>query len=72
MPRWGRHFVKRAINAISNFEFVFERLEVNVAGAILNRLLQNQIDKPNDRRGVYLRCYLGRSAIFALDLQQFS
>ena len=68
MPGWGRHFVKRTINAISNFEFVFEWLEVNVARAILNSLVQNQIDKPNDRCGVCLRFYLGRGPIFASNL----
>ena len=55
MPRRRRHFVKRAIDAVTNFEFVFERLEMDVARAVLNRLKQDQIDKANDRRGVRFR-----------------
>ena len=72
MPRWGRHFVKGAINAISNFEFVFKRLEVNVARAILNRLVQNQIDKPNDGCGVCLGFYLGSGPVITSNLQQLA
>ena len=49
MTRRRRHFVKRAIDAITDFEFVFERLEMNVAGPVLDRLIQNQIDEANDR-----------------------
>ena len=41
MTRRRRHFVKRAVHAVTNFEFVFERLEVNVARAVLDRLKQN-------------------------------
>ena len=40
MARRRRHFVERAIDAITNFEFVFERLEMNVARAVLDRLVQ--------------------------------
>ena len=39
MPRRRRHFVKRAIHAITNFEFVFEWFEMNVAGPVLDRLI---------------------------------
>ena len=49
MPRRRRHFVKRAVDAITNFEFVFERLEMDVARAVLDRLIQDQIDEANDR-----------------------
>src|SRR5438874_4767630 len=49
MSRRRSHFVKRAINAITDFEFIFERFEMNVAGPVLDRLIQNQIDKANDR-----------------------
>ena len=55
MPRRRRHFVKRAIDPVTNFEFVFERLEMNVARAILDGLEQDQIDEANDRRGVRFR-----------------
>src|SRR6266446_6602877 len=50
-----RHLVKRAIDAIANFEFVFERLEVNVARAVLDRLVKDEIDKANDRCCIRLR-----------------
>ena len=49
MTRRRSHFVKRAIDAITDFEFVFEWFEMNVAGPVLDRLIQNQIDKANDR-----------------------
>ena len=55
MARRRRHFVKRAVDAITNFEFVFERLEMDVARAVLDRLEQDQIDEANDRRGVRFR-----------------
>ena len=50
-----RHFVERAVDPITDFEFVFERFEMNVAGAILDRLEQDQIDEANDRRRVRFR-----------------
>ena len=59
MSRRRGHFVKRAVDAITNFEFVFERLEVNVTGPVLDRLVQNQIDETNDRGGI---CFGFRSA----------
>src|SRR4029453_1632065 len=34
---------------IADFEFVFEGLEVNIARPVLDRLVEDQIDKPNDR-----------------------
>jgi hypothetical protein len=60
-----RHFVKRAIDPIANFEFVFERLEVNVARAILDRLVENKIDKTNDWSCIRLRFNLGFAVFFA-------
>jgi hypothetical protein len=41
MTRGRRHFVKRTVDAIADFEFVFERLEVNIARAVLDRLIQD-------------------------------
>ena len=55
MPRRRRHFVKRAVHAVTNFELVLERLEMNVARPVLDRLVQNQIDETNDRRRVRFR-----------------
>src|ERR1051326_82881 len=44
-----RHFIKRAIHAITNSKFSFERLEMNIARAALHSLHQDEINKPNDR-----------------------
>ena len=52
VPRRRRHFVERAVHAVADFEFVLERLEMNVARPVLDRLVQDQIDEANDRRGV--------------------
>src|SRR6266480_241523 len=65
MARGRGHFVKRAIDAITYFEFVFERLEMNVAGPVLNRLIQNQIDEANDRGGIGFCFRSGRAIAFA-------
>ena len=62
MARRRRHFVKRAIDAVTNLEFVFERLEMDVARAILDRLVQDQIDEANDRRGVRFGFDIGRGS----------
>ena len=71
MPRGRRHFVKRAIDAVADFEFVFERLEMNVARAVLDCLIKNQIHKSNDRRCVRLR--FNRSfAVHLAQLQRFA
>ena len=45
----GRHFIKRAVHAVADLELVLERLEMNVAGAVLHRLEQNEVDEPHDR-----------------------
>src|SRR5437773_5733187 len=63
--RW-RHLIKRSIDAIANFEFVFERFEVNVARAVLDRLVKDQIDEPNDGR----RVRFGFSCSFAVSFAQ--
>ena len=52
MARRRRHFVKRAVDAVADFELSLERLEMNVARPVLDRLIKNQIDEANDRRGV--------------------
>ena len=64
------HFVKRAVHAIADFEFVLERLEVNVAGAVLDCLIENKIDKADDRRGVRFR--FDRSGFIFAHLQQLA
>src|SRR5689334_11367717 len=66
MARRRRDFVKRAIDAIPDLEFVFERLEVNVARAVLDRLVKDEIDEANDWRRIRLRFNRG----FAIGLAQ--
>ena len=72
MARRRRHFVKRAIHAITNFEFALEWLEMNVARAILDRLEHDQIDEPNDRRGVRLGFDVGRAFVVAAQRHQLA
>jgi hypothetical protein len=55
MPRRRRHFVERPIHPVPNFEFGFERLEMNVGSPVLHRLIHDQIDVANDRRGIGFR-----------------
>src|SRR5215475_16161581 len=64
MTRRWRHFVERAINAISDFELIFEWLEMNVARAVLDRLIKNEIDEANNGRCV---CF-GFDCSFAVSL----
>ena len=52
MARRRRHFVERAVDAVTDFELSLERLEMNVARPVLDRLIQDQIDEANDRGGV--------------------
>ena len=47
-----RHFIQRAVHAVTNLEFVLERLEVDVAGAVLHCLIKDQIYKLDDGRCV--------------------
>src|SRR5437868_3872974 len=72
MPWRRRHFIKSAINAVTDFEFVFERLEVNIARSILDRLKQDEVHKADDRSGVCLRFNGGRIDIISADLEQFA
>ena len=66
MARRRRHFVESAVDAVTDFEFVLERLEMNVAGAILNRLEQDQIDEANNRGRVCIRFHIrGRGFVAA-------
>src|SRR5207244_1629722 len=69
MSRRRSHFVKRAIDAITDFEFIFERFEMNVAGPVLDRLIQNQIDKANDR-GSATFCFCSSCTIAFPQLHQ--
>ena len=45
-----RHFVEGAVHAVADLELVLEGLEVNVAGAVLHGLEQDEVDEPDDRR----------------------
>ncbi len=42
------HFVKGAVHAVADFEFVLERLEMDVAGAVLDGLKENEVDETDD------------------------
>src|SRR5258705_3340993 len=59
-----RHFVERAVDAIADFEFVFEGLKVNIARDVLNRLIEDQIDETNNRGCI--RLGFNRSLAFSL------
>jgi hypothetical protein len=64
MTRRRRHFVERAIDAIADFEFIFEGLKVNIAREVLDRLVEDQIDKAND--GSCIRLGFNRSLALSL------
>ena len=65
MARRRRHFVERAVDAITNLEFVLERLEMDVARPVLDRLIQDQIDETNDRSRVGFRFDVRRAFVTA-------
>ena len=52
MPRRRRHFVERTVHTVADFEIGFERLEVNVARAILNCLREDEVHIAYDRRRI--------------------
>src|SRR6266705_1482996 len=66
MARRRRDFVKCAVDAIPDVEFVFERLEVSVARSVLDRLVKNEINKASDG----CRVRLGFNDSFAVALAQ--
>ena len=72
MARRRRHFIKRAIDAITDFELVLERLEVDVARPVLDRLIENQIDEANDRRGVGFHLGVAAGCLLACERHQLA
>ncbi len=48
--RRRRHFVKRAVHAVTDAKFVFKRFEMNVARAVLDGLKQDQVHELHDGR----------------------
>ena len=54
MDRRRRHFVKRAVHPVADLEILFEGLEMNVGGLLLDGLVEHEIDVTDDRRGVRL------------------
>ena len=70
--RRRRHFVERAVDAVANFELVLERLEVNVARAVLDRLEQDQVDEADDRRRVRLGFDIGRAFVVTAQRHQLA
>ena len=71
VPGRGRHFVKRAVHAVTNLELVFEGLEVNVAGPVLDGLVHDQIDKADNGRGIGFGLD-GGGGVVAAELQHFT
>src|SRR5947207_10102843 len=65
-----RNFLQHAVNAITNAQFILERLQMNVRGAQLNGVLQHLVDEPYDRRvfggAVQIRVFL----VFVNDLKR--
>jgi hypothetical protein len=66
------HFLQLAVNAITDFEFVLERFEMDVGCAQFNRVLQNLVDEADDR-SLVLRAFVEIVAlgIFIYDLNAF-
>ena len=62
-----RHFVKGAINPVTNFEFFLERLEMNIGGLSPNGLLNDQINE-SDNGGFVGRI---RQIVFLCFVQAF-
>ena len=54
MDRRRGHFVKRAVHPVADLEVLFEGLEMDVGGLLLDRLIENEIDVTDDGRGVRL------------------
>ena len=52
--RWrgGGHFVEGAVDAVADLEFVFEGFEVDVGGAVLHGLEEDEVDEADDGPGV--------------------
>src|SRR5262249_39042103 len=71
VARRRRHFVKRAIDAVADFEFIFERRKMDVARTVLYRVIENEIDKPDDRRRVRF-CFNSSIAIRLSQLQELA
>ena len=54
VPGRRGHLVERAVHAVADLEFVLERLEMDVAGPVLDGLVEDQIHVADDGRGVGL------------------
>ena len=52
VARRRHHFVEHAVAAVAHLVFVFERLEVDVAGLVLDGQQQHHVDELADRGGV--------------------
>ena len=49
MPWWRHHFIENAVRLDANAEFIFERLEVNVTGVVLDGQEENHVQQFADR-----------------------
>ena len=67
MFRRRRHFVERAVDAIPDFELGFEGLEMDVAGAVLDGLLEDQVDELDDGNVVGEFGEVGCAAVVVVD-----
>ena len=65
VPRRRDHFVQHAVGPHADFEFVLERLEVDVAGLVLDRQQQHHVEQLADggRVGQFLDATPGRTPL---------
>ena len=62
----GIHLVERAVHPVADLELCLERLEMDVARARGDRLVEDQVDEANDRCGIgFLRDHLRVELILA-------
>ncbi len=67
MARRRSHFVKRAVDPVTDFELGLEGLEMDVARPVLDRLVENEIDEANDRSGAGLGFDIGPDRFVAIE-----
>ena len=63
------HLIKRAIHAVTDLELVLERLEMDVARAVLHGLKKDEVDKPDD--GNFVREVRKHGRIVGVDRTEF-
>ena len=69
VARRRHHLVEHAVAAIAHLVFVFERLEMDVAGLVVDGQQQDHVDQLANRGGVrHLRSGLSRSMLVSRPL----